>query len=213
MVEPDVGGNVDLRAARRRHGQPLAGARSASQQHFGCGCRSCPSTISSTRSGWATRHSSTGTTRWDRYRRNPARPFVTAACTVVRKPVAGNVTVGRSRACPASPASSSAVVISSRLYVACASSPMCCHWHAPQPFATSGHGGVDAIRGRFEDLQHPRVHDPLAPGHRLHAHPLTRDGARDREDEPVGIAGDPVAVETELRRRQLERFGAIGRGS
>ena len=43
-----------------------------------------PSTSNSSAKGWVMRQESTVTTWWERAARNPARPWVTAARTVVR---------------------------------------------------------------------------------------------------------------------------------
>ncbi len=63
---------------------------------------------------------------------------------MVRKPSLGSTTTGRN-AGSVTPASVSAVRICPSLSSIWATRSMCCHWHAPHPFATSGHGGSTRI--------------------------------------------------------------------
>ena len=74
--------------------------------------------------------------------RNPARPPVTSARTVVRYDHTGNSIVGSGRAKSTRPMRLSVSSTTPCFNTRCAPASMCCHWHAPHPRASSGHGGV-----------------------------------------------------------------------
>ena len=125
------------------------------------------SVINGRRSGSTTRQSSTATDVCDRARRKPARPLVTAARTVVRYDHAGNSTVGFAGTSARPPMRLSASSTMSCFSDRCAPTSTCCHWHAPHPLASSGHGG--AIRSgdgsstsSSRALKYPRCSDSTA---------------------------------------------------